>query len=52
MVKQSNSRFGMTNLEGPNNIIITPCIYAYRDTAGQERFRTLTNAYFRGASVS
>lgn len=23
-----------------------------RDTAGQERFRTLTNAYFRGAAVS
>jgi len=24
----------------------------YRDTAGQERFRTLTNAYYRGAMVS
>ena len=33
------------------------CVYCnetvdYRDTAGQERFRTLTNAYFRGAAVS
>lgn len=24
-------------------------IYFYRDTAGQERFRTLTTAYYRGA---
>ena len=23
----------------------------HRDTAGQERFRTLTNAYYRGAQV-
>ena len=30
------------------------CLYDHfpRDTAGQERFRTLTNAYFRGAAVS
>ena len=27
-------------------------VLLYRDTAGQERFRTLTNAYFRGAAVS
>jgi GTPase SAR1 family protein len=25
-------------------------LYCCRDTAGQERFRTLTNAYFRGAA--
>ena len=24
----------------------------YRDTAGQERFRTITTAYYRGAMVS
>ena len=28
-----------------------PCCVC-RDTAGQERFRTLTNAYFRGAAVT
>lgn len=25
------------------------CLNCYRDTAGQERFRTLTTAYYRGA---
>lgn len=38
-------------LRRSNNKIVILCIYACRDTAGQERFRTLTNAYFRGASV-
>ena len=28
------------------------CCLVCRDTAGQERFRTLTNAYYRGAHVS
>lgn len=34
------------------------CVYLkkkcvlYRDTAGQERFRTITTAYYRGAMVS
>lgn len=31
----------------PSMIIIN--YYIYRDTAGQERFRTLTTAYYRGA---
>lgn len=25
------------------------CVYTFRDTAGQERFRTITTAYYRGA---
>ena len=25
------------------------CIFSFRDTAGQERFRTITTAYYRGA---
>ena len=35
-------------------ILTCTCLYDHfpRDTAGQERFRTLTNAYFRGAAVS
>ena len=32
-------------------ILISTLIF-YRDTAGQERFRTLTTAYYRGAMVS
>lgn len=28
------------------------CCFLYRDTAGQERFRTITTAYYRGAMVS
>lgn len=32
--------------------ITLPIIHFYRDTAGQERFRTLTTAYYRGAMVS
>ena len=28
-----------------------PPLFCCRDTAGQERFRTLTNAYYRGAHV-
>lgn len=28
------------------------CLYLCRDTAGQERFKTITTAYYRGAMVS
>ncbi|NXV37131.1 RAB13 protein, partial [Rissa tridactyla] len=29
---------------------LTPCLcYSRRDTAGQERFKTITTAYYRGA---
>lgn len=28
------------------------CLSVFRDTAGQERFRTITTAYYRGAMVS
>ena len=31
---------------------VSEVYYFVRDTAGQERFRTLTNAYYRGAHVS
>lgn len=27
-------------------------VFLFRDTAGQERFRTITTAYYRGAMVS
>ena len=28
------------------------CLFVARDTAGQERFRTITTAYYRGAMVT
>ena len=34
-----------------NYILIVILIFSYRDTAGQERFRTITTAYYRGAMV-
>ena len=32
--------------------LIQCSVFCIRDTAGQERFRTLTSAYYRGAMVS
>lgn len=32
-------------------VSLIPFIFASRDTAGQERFRTITTAYYRGAMV-
>ena len=32
--------------------LIQSSVFCFRDTAGQERFRTLTSAYYRGAMVS
>ena len=33
-------------------LLIFLCTYIYRDTAGQERFRDITQAYYRGSMVS
>ena len=33
-------------------LLIRCSVFCIRDTAGQERFRTLTSAYYRGAMVS
>jgi len=36
------------------NVISGDCMFydtVFRDTAGQERFRTITTAYYRGAMV-
>lgn len=33
-----------------NNFAVCTC-FVFRDTAGQERFRTITTAYYRGAMV-
>lgn len=33
-----------------SNVLVTQfCLYLYQDTAGQERYRTITTAYYRGA---
>lgn len=42
-----NTCFGLVSLSGLSLFFPFP-----RDTAGQERFRTITTAYYRGAMVS
>lgn len=55
MVKKSNYKYGVYLLIMAcfQNLcsyhFVTSCFYLYRDTAGQERFRTITTAYYRGA---
>lgn len=66
MERESNFRYGMCNLtelfpffllESLTDlhfnllpVLLIWCVI--RDTAGQERFRTITTAYYRGAMVS
>lgn len=63
MGKESNFRFGECDVQSllffqNLNVIkfhpFTTGSYfdAFRDTAGQERFRTITTAYYRGAMVT
>lgn len=47
MVKKLNYKYGNYNYALSKEYQIIP--QNFRDTAGQERFRTITTAYYRGA---
>lgn len=40
------------NIKYQTNILPEQFCHVFRDTAGQERFRTITTAYYRGAMVT